>query len=197
MNENENVVKTYEVIPARNPQSVVSLVLSIIGFILSPLMILQILGLIFGIRGLKSEKRGISIAGIVISSIGILLGIVVIVSIIAFSSFGSVLQNAREKADIQISTEIQQAIVSYINDSKDIDLEFGENQVKSVDEIIDSLQETIIVDGVEYGPYLLKEDDFYLPNSDSVDGWSISIDKSKGAILVEPSVDGDKVDIIE
>lgn len=191
MNENGNLTKTYEVMPERNSKAVSSLVLSIVGLILSPLMILQILGLILGIRGLKSEKKGISIAGIVISSIGIILGILLIISIIAFNYFGAVLQSSKEIADVRMSYEIKQAIVTYISQSNDMNLQFDEKNSNTVDEIIDNLQTTVTIDGVDYGPYLLNEGKSYIPNNAS--GWSIHIDKSENIVSVEPSEDGDSV----
>jgi hypothetical protein len=43
---------------------------------------------------------------------------------IALSSFGYVVHHAKEKVDIHISSEIQQAISAYINENKDIGLHF-------------------------------------------------------------------------
>ena len=65
---------------------IVSIVLSCIWYISVPA---GILGIIFGILGLKTVKRGLSIGGIVTSAIGILLTIVLIIAINNFinSSF--------------------------------------------------------------------------------------------------------------
>ena len=46
-------------------------------------LVLGICGLVFGILGLKSNKRSQAIVGIVCGSIGILLGIVMIIAVVA------------------------------------------------------------------------------------------------------------------
>lgn len=65
---------------SKNGKATTGLVLGIIGLIawLIPLIgaPITIIGLIFGIKGLKSLKRGVAIAGIVLSSIGLFATIV-------------------------------------------------------------------------------------------------------------------------
>lgn len=66
----------------RNKYAKISFILSIIGIILSPIFLFQILGLIFGIKSLSSEKRGLSKKGILISIVAIFLGIAVVLMLI-------------------------------------------------------------------------------------------------------------------
>ena len=63
--------------------SVASLVLGIVGLVFfGGLVIPGILGFVFGIIGIKSEKRGMAIAGIVLNSIQIFIIIFFIILII-------------------------------------------------------------------------------------------------------------------
>ncbi len=78
--------------PARNKFAVTSLVLSLVSILLSPIILIQILGIIFGIKGLKSEKRRLSITGLVINSLTIVIAPFVIATI-AFSMFAGILNN--------------------------------------------------------------------------------------------------------
>jgi len=56
-----------------NP-SIVSLVLGIVGlFFVGSIILIGIFGLIFGINGLKTDKKSIAIAGIVLNSLQFLL----------------------------------------------------------------------------------------------------------------------------
>jgi cytochrome bd-type quinol oxidase subunit 2 len=66
-----------------NGISIASLVLGIVGVIfLGGLIIPGILGLIFGIMGIQTEKKNMAIAGIVLNSFQILLTIIFIMVLI-------------------------------------------------------------------------------------------------------------------
>lgn len=71
--------------------SITSLVLGIINLIIWCLPVcggpLAILGLIFGIMGLKAQNRGLAIGGIVLNAIGLILSIIAtIIFIVAVSA---------------------------------------------------------------------------------------------------------------
>ena len=77
----------------RSGRAVAALVLGIIGLLawLIPFIGLpiQIVGLVLGIQSRKSTKHGMAIAGIVLSSIGILLSIVsALLGMLIFASLG-------------------------------------------------------------------------------------------------------------
>lgn len=59
--------------------AIASLVLSLISLIPCCFPVLQILGLIFGIIGIKSDKKGLSIAGIIISVISAIISLILLV----------------------------------------------------------------------------------------------------------------------
>lgn len=91
--------------PGRNGFSVASLVISLISTVFCCFGIMlpfQISSLIFGILGCKSQKKGMAIAGIVISVIGMLLALIAIVYIIvclsAVTAFSPEIVEEFEKA---------------------------------------------------------------------------------------------------
>ncbi len=177
--------------PKRNKFAITSFVISLISVILSPLIIPQVLGIIFAALGLKSEKKGLSIAGLVINIFAVLLGIVLLVSIISVSIFGSVVNNAKIKDDQQMTIRIQNAIVDYIQDTGDIDLKFGAREAPSVKEVLLKLQDKVTVNGKDYGPYLNldsnNEEKEIKPDSSAYKGWEININKEAGTVEVKLS----------
>lgn len=65
----------------RNGFAIASFVISLAGLLVCFLIIPQILGIVFGLLGLKSEKKGLAIAGIAISTITFVLVIVLTLAI--------------------------------------------------------------------------------------------------------------------
>ena len=64
--------------------AIASLVLGIVSFFIPFIgSVGGIVGLIFGIIGLQNSKKGMAIAGIILSSLGILIGIISIVGLIS------------------------------------------------------------------------------------------------------------------
>lgn len=87
-NSNDEESKTKIVVddyPTLNPPnttktlSIIGFILSILGFLSSPFFILGILGIIFSSIGISKEKSGLAIAGLIISIISIVLGIIIII----------------------------------------------------------------------------------------------------------------------
>jgi hypothetical protein len=74
-----------QVLPVgRNTLGVVSLVLGALGFLCLPL-VGPLGGLVCGIMGARREPRGVAIAGIVVSSLGVLAGCVVVPLLVALT----------------------------------------------------------------------------------------------------------------
>lgn len=177
--------------PTRNKFAIASFVISLCSIILTPLIIPQILGIIFAALGLKSEKRGLSTAGLVINIITILMGIIAVVSI---GLLGGIVHTSKIKADQDMTVKIQNAIVSYINDTKDIDLKFGGDRTPDIKEVFLKLQDKITVDGKECGPYLNRDSGEIRdikPQSSDYKGWEVSINKDTGTVEVKLSKTGD------
>ena len=91
-NQNSNNVETNAVENKKKNFRIVALVLSCIWYISIPCAILAI---IFGVLGLKSSKRGMSIAGITTGAIGMVLSILLIVSVFLFGF--AILKNATDE----------------------------------------------------------------------------------------------------
>jgi hypothetical protein len=76
-----------DVYPPLNPQnttktlSIIGFILSILGLLSSPFFILGILAIIFSSIGISKEKNGLAIAGLIISIISIVLGIIIAIMI--------------------------------------------------------------------------------------------------------------------
>lgn len=183
--------------PSRNKFATTSFVLSLVSIILSPIIIIQILGIVFGIKGLKSEKKGLSIAGLVINSLTII--ILPIIAIVAFSAFSGILNNAKQKADFIVANQIQTAIVEYITNTNDFDMTFGESETPSVERIISKLQQEISFNGKTIQPLLENNDSnvTFKPLHTQHKGWQIIIDKSKMTVEVSPSTQENELKIEE
>ena len=78
---------TVDVYPPLNPPnttktlSIIGFILSILGLLSSPFFILGILAIIFSSIGISKEKNGLAIAGLIISIISIVLGIIIAIII--------------------------------------------------------------------------------------------------------------------
>lgn len=181
---------------SRNKFATSSFVLSLVSLLLTPLLIFQILGIVFGVKGLKSEKKGFSIAGIIISSVSILFAIL---AFIAFSMFSGVVNNAKQNADVKVSQEIQTAIVSYISQTGDFDMTFGENEKPTVETIITKLQYKTEFNGITVEPLLNNVDSTktFRPVAVKNKGWIIKIDKSAKTVTVEASAKEDTLEITD
>ena len=80
-NKPDNVPKT----DSKNRFAIASMVIGICGIVFSWLYfgtVSGIVGLILGIIGLKSEKKGMAIAGIILNSVGFILGIILIIVLV-------------------------------------------------------------------------------------------------------------------
>lgn len=182
--------------PAKNKHAVISFVFSLISIVFSPVILFQIVGIVLGIMGIKSQKKGLSIAGIVINSIMLIVGIFAIFVILSLVAFGGVVANAQLKADQVSAQEISSAIVSYIEDSDDIELKYGEEKTVDVQTLINRLQIPVFSNGKVYGPYLtsgMSEAQWQKPASSASKGWEIIVDKAKGVVEVNPSSKGDSL----
>lgn len=82
---NQNIDKS------KNGMALASMILGIVSVVIGCCWFISIacavVALILGILSVKSEKRGMAIAGIVLGSIGILSGIIIGLSMLAFSSY--------------------------------------------------------------------------------------------------------------
>lgn len=76
--------------PAKNWMGITGMVLGILSILLCCLWYLSLIfglgGLIFGILGMKSQQRGMSVAGIVTGAIGLLLGLFILIFYVAISN---------------------------------------------------------------------------------------------------------------
>lgn len=86
-----------------------SFVIGVISILLSFLFIPQIVGCILGILGLKSEKRGFAIAGIVLNIITFVAGFfVLMVLLIAIPNIIEVVEEAKESAEFENSLRLEE-----------------------------------------------------------------------------------------
>lgn len=94
----------------RNGFATASFIISLVGLLLCFLIVPQILGIVFGLLGLKSEKKGMAISGIVISSITFVLTVFLTLAI-AIPNIIEAVDNARAAANMTIdgnTTTIQE-----------------------------------------------------------------------------------------
>jgi hypothetical protein len=147
--------------------------------------------------------------------------IVIIVVILVFVSIPFVLRyigedifklnsNDKEAQDYLRAKNIRYGLLNYLEDSGDWDLSFGEEKTEdiTVSKIIIHLQQKIIYNGKEYGPYFKPGPDYepnpmvyYLRWTEEVggkhNGWEIIIKRGIKDVEVKPSQSGDKVLIID
>ena len=127
MNEN----KTY---------GVISLILGILSVVLSATMILSlilgILAIIFGIIALKTTKRGMGIASIILGTFGVLISIIVAVFVV-FVIFGSVVLDKDKMINENYSYQklnVKNVQITYSDDWKldELNLYEDENNIRKV-----------------------------------------------------------------
>ncbi len=87
-NQNLNTAESNAIENKKKNFSIAALVLGIVALVLSCIWYISIpcaiLAIIFGILGLKSSKRGMSIAGITTGAIGMVISILLIVAVFLF-----------------------------------------------------------------------------------------------------------------
>lgn len=170
----------------RNGSAIASLVLSLISIILSPFLLIQMLGIFFGNRGLKSEKKGLALAGIIISTCTILLGLFVIFNIY-ISSITSC--GHRGRADTVQASNIKKAVIAYMVETDDASL----GGVSTVDELIEMLVNGKTVNGKFYEPYIIGPASKFEPQNKMYKGWEVIVYKDRLYAQVSPSKVGDSL----
>ena len=173
---------------AHNGSAIASLVLSLVSIVLSPIFLIQILSLIFGGRGLKTENKGLALAGIIISTCTILLGL-----FITYNYIFTAPPADRRKADMVQAGNIQKAVVACMVETQDASL----GGVSTVDELFEILVNGIIVDGKFYEPYIIGSVSRFEPQNKVYKGWEVIIYKDRLNAKVSPSKVGDSLVFIE
>lgn len=173
--------------PKRNGSAIASLVLSLVSIVLCPILLIQILCLIFGGRGLKSEKKGFAVAGIIISTCTILLGL-----FISFNYIFTPTPDTR-RVDMNLAGNIQKAVSACMVETQDASL----GGVSTVDELFEILINGITVNGKFYEPYIIGTASEFEPQNKKYKGWEIIIYKDRLYAKVSPSEVGDSLVFID
>jgi len=105
-------------------------------------------------KKMLKSKKGFSLVELLI-----VIAIMGVLAVIAFSMFSGVVANSRKKADNTQAGNIQKALVAYMVDTGDSKLEFLKNDeaVKTGSdwtEVVLALQKSQEVDGEPYEPFL-------------------------------------------
>lgn len=142
-------------------------------------------------KKMLKNKKGFSLVELVI-----VIAIMGVLAAVAISMFNGMIQRSRRQADNTRAQQIQKAIVTYMAEVGDMELEQMTGSPKpGVDDIIVWLQEPHKVkfsDGSEdnVGPYLEnirneKKADNYNPQQSGMDGWDITVNTKTGEVQVE------------
>ncbi|HOQ37126.1 MAG TPA: prepilin-type N-terminal cleavage/methylation domain-containing protein [Acetivibrio sp.] len=144
-------------------------------------------------KKMLKNKKGFSLVELVI-----VIAIMGVLAAVAISMFNGMIQRSRRQADNTRAQQIQKAIVTYMAEVGDMELEQmngGTARPTSVDTIIVWLQEQHKVkfsDGSEdyVGPYLEnirneKNANNYNPQQSGMDGWDITVNTQTGEVQVE------------
>lgn len=142
-------------------------------------------------KKMLKNKKGFSLVELVI-----VIAIMGVLAAVAISMFNGMIQRSRRQADNTRAQQIQKAIVTYMAEVGDMELEqMGGAARPGVDTIIEWLQEQHTVtfsDGStdDVGPYLEnirgeKKADNYNPQQSGMDGWDITVNTETGEVQVE------------
>ncbi|RYX78637.1 DUF4190 domain-containing protein [bacterium] len=106
--------------PNRRSYAIASLVLGILAIVTSLVwfiaIILGVIAIIFGILAIKSADRGKALAGIITGSLGVVMGIAVVV--IVFSAVPSLQKNQRDTARKNDLSVLMTGVASYQTNNK-------------------------------------------------------------------------------
>lgn len=150
-------------------------------------------------KKMLKNKKGFSLVELVI-----VIAIMGVLAAVAISMFTGMIQRSRRQADNTRAQQIQKAIVTYMAEVGDMELEQmnGGTPKPDVDTIIAWLQEPHEVefsDGSKdkVGPYLENirneaKADNYNPQQSGMDGWDITVNTETGEVQVEAAV-GDNI----
>lgn len=125
----------------------------------------------------------------------IVIAIMGVLAVIAFNMFGGVLGNSKIRADEQQGDNIAKALVTYCIDSNDWKLDTGTVSSTAISAtspsaLIQSLMQTITVNGKPYGPYLSRKDPALpVDNSINTDAYSPQYRVGKGGTYVGWKID--------
>jgi len=143
-------------------------------------------------KKMLKNKKGFSLVELVI-----VIAIMGVLAAVAISMFNGMIQRSRRQADNTRAQQIQKAIVTYMAEVGDMELEqmTGSPRPNKVDDIIEWLQEQHNVkfsDGSRdnVGPYLenirnQRKADNYNPQQSGMDGWDITVNTETGEVQVE------------
>lgn len=149
-------------------------------------------------KKMLKNKKGFSLVELVI-----VIAIMGVLAAVAISMFNGMIQRSRRQADNTRAQQIQKAIVTYMAEVGDMELEQmnGGTPKPGVDTIIEWLQEQHKVtfsDGSEdnVGPYLEnirgeKKADNYNPQQSGMNGWDITVNTKTGEVQVEAAATDD------
>ncbi|TYQ15143.1 UNVERIFIED_CONTAM: hypothetical protein Cloal_1554 [Acetivibrio alkalicellulosi] len=134
--------------------------------------------------------------------IAIPVSVFVILSII-FVLFSS---TSRDRTDLRNAQQIEKALITYIMETKDYGLTFGEksDEFLTVKRIILKLHDVIEIEGVEYGPYLLNSENgktilenWGIKDKNEYNGFKITIYSQSQEIDIEPHKNEDTIIIVD
>lgn len=132
--------------------------------------------------------KGLALAGIIISTCTILLGLVVIFNIFSTNTCGY-----RGRADIVQGHNISKAVIACMVETDDASL----GGVSTVDELIEMLISGTTVNGKFYEPYLIGLASDFKPQNKMYKGWKVIVYKDRFNAKVSPSKVGDSIVFID
>lgn len=140
-------------------------------------------------KKMLKNKKGFSLVELVI-----VIAIMGVLAAVAISMFTGMIQRSRKQADVVRAQQIQKAIVTYIAETGNGNLDKMDG-VSDVDTLLQWLQgrhEISLPNGTEekFGPYLENIKNAtnaknYYPQQDKAEGWHIIVDSESGDVQVK------------
>jgi type IV pilus assembly protein PilA len=143
-------------------------------------------------KKMLKNKKGFSLVELVI-----VIAIMGVLAAVAISMFTGMIQRSRRRADDVRAQQIQKAVVTYIAETGDGDLnEIGITDGGATEDLLTALQDShsIKLPGSSapetFGPYLEnikneKKGENYFPQQDGSTGWDVTVNSETGDVQVE------------
>lgn len=153
-------------------------------------------------KKMLKNKKGFSLIELLI-----VIAIMGVLAVIAFSMFSGVVANSRKKADNTQAGNIQKALVAYIVDTGDATLESLKCGDESAgngakwDKLVLALQQGQEVDGIPYEPYLnpkagsTPSSTEFRPQWTGHIGYTIDVYPDRMNAVVQPAKEGDSIEV--
>ena len=143
-------------------------------------------------KKMLKNKKGFSLVELVI-----VIAIMGVLAAVAISMFTGMIQRSRRRADDVRAQQIQKAVVTYIAETGDGDLnEIGISNGDNTEKLLAALQDTYTLtlpgssSPEDFGPYLEnirneKSGKNYFPQQEDSKGWNVTVNSKTGDVQVE------------